>query len=74
MEFLLWLSRLKIWDSIRDVSSIPGLDQLVEDLLLLWLWYKPAAAAPMWPSAWELPYATGIGDPEKKKKMSKRPE
>ena len=29
------------------------------DLLLLWLWYRPAAAAPILPLARELPYATG---------------
>ena len=29
------------------------------DLALLWLWHSPAAAAPIQPLAWELPYATG---------------
>ena len=29
------------------------------DLLWLWLWYRLAAAAPIRPLAWELPYATG---------------
>ena len=28
-------------------------------LLLLWLWHRLAAAAPIQPLAWELPYATG---------------
>ena len=28
------------------------------DLMLLWLWYRPAAAAVIQPLAWELPYAT----------------
>ena len=28
-------------------------------LLLMWLWRRPAAAAPLQPLAWELPYATG---------------
>ena len=27
---------------------------------LLWLWCGPAAAAPIRPPAWELPYATGV--------------
>ena len=27
------------------------------DLTLLWLWYRPAPAAPIGPLAWELPYA-----------------
>ena len=30
------------------------------DLALLWLWYRPAAAAPILPLAWELPYAAGV--------------
>ena len=29
------------------------------DLVLLWLWYKLAAAAPIQPLAWELPCAAG---------------
>ena len=29
------------------------------DLTLLWLWSRPAAAAPIRPLAWELPYAIG---------------
>ena len=59
----------------EDAISIPGLAQWVEDLSflwavvlvwdvawipsLLWLWYRPAAAALIWPLAWELPYALG---------------
>ena len=29
------------------------------DPALLWLWYQPAAAAPIQPLAWELPCVTG---------------
>ena len=29
------------------------------DLVLLWLWRKPAAIAPIQTLAWEVPYATG---------------
>ena len=39
-----------------------------QDLTLLWLWYRPAAAAPIQPLAWELPYASGAAPKEKKKK------
>ena len=28
--------------------------------MLLWLWYRLAAAAPVNPLAWELPYAAGV--------------
>ena len=34
------------------------------DLALLWLWCRPAAAAPIQPISWELPYATGTGEEE----------
>ena len=30
------------------------------DVALLWLWHRPAATAPIWPLAWECPYAMGI--------------
>ena len=28
--------------------------------MLLWLWCRMAATAPIWPLAWELPYVTGL--------------
>ena len=66
------------------VGSIPGLAQWVKgsgiavscgvgrrrgsDLASLWLWYRPAAVAPIRPLAWELPYAadTSLKKPKKK--------
>ena len=27
---------------------------------LLWLWYRPAAMAPIWPLAWEFPYDVNV--------------
>ena len=39
-----------------DVSSIPGLVQWIKDLVVLWLWCRPAAAAPSGLLAKELPY------------------
>ena len=39
------------------------------DRVLLWLWCRPAAAAPIWPLAWELAYA--VGTAQRKKKKSK---
>ena len=38
------------------------------DLKLLWLWCRPKAVAPIWPLAWELPYATDAALKSKKKK------
>ena len=35
---------------------------------LLWLWHRPAAAAPIQPLAWELPYATHAALKSKKRK------
>ena len=35
--------------------------------MLLWLWCRPAATAPILPLAWEPPYATGVA-PERQKK------
>ena len=68
----------------EEESLIPGLTQWVKgsstavscgvvhrcgsDLVLLWLWRRPAAAAPIWPLAWELPYATGLALKRQKKK------
>ena len=41
-------------------------------LVLLWLWYRSAATAPIGPLAWELPYATGAA--LKKKQKQKNPK
>ena len=71
----------------EDAGSIPGLAHWVKGsgvatsfsvghrcsshLALLWLWYRPAAAAPIPPLAREPPYATGVAlkRKEKKKKL-----
>ena len=42
--------------------------QWVENQVLLWLWYRPAAVAPIKPLAWELPYASGEALKIKKEK------
>ena len=45
------------------------------DLMLLWLWGKPAATALIQPLAWEPPYAVGAtlkGQKKKKKRKRKR--
>ena len=39
--------------------------------VLLWLWRRSEAVAPIQPLAWEPPYATGTGLKSKKKKKKK---
>ena len=65
------VTNLTVVHEVTD--SIPGLTQWVRvipvsccvghrcgsDPGLLWLWCRPAAAALIWPLAWELPYSTG---------------
>ena len=40
------------------------------DPLVLWLWCRPAAVAPIPPLAWELPYAMGMALKRQKKKKN----
>ena len=44
------------------------------DLALLWLWCRPAAAAPTGPLAWEPPHAGGVALKRQKKKKLKKKE
>ena len=41
------------------------------DPMLLWLWYRPAATAPIRPQAWETPFAMGAALKSKKKEKEK---
>ena len=41
-------------------------------LMLLWLWCRLAAIAPIGPLAWEPPYAIGYGPKKQKKKKKKK--
>ena len=49
------------------MGLIPGLTQWVKDLVLLWLWCRLAATAPIRPLAWEPPYAVGAAQEIAKK-------
>ena len=44
--------------------------RLGSDLVLLWLWHRPEATAPIRPLAWEPPYAAGMALEKTKKKRS----
>ena len=52
----------------EDAGLIPGLTQWVKDLALQWLWYRPAATAPIRPLAWERPYAANAALKSKQNK------
>ena len=41
------------------------------DPALLWLWHRPAAAAPIRPLAWGPPYAAGVDLKKQKTKKTK---
>ena len=56
----------------EDTGSIPGLNQWIKDLELLWLWHRPAAAAPIQPLVREPPCdmsASLSPPPPQKKKL-----
>ena len=52
----------------EDVGLIPGPDQCVKDLALLWLCQRPAAVGLIGPLAWDLPYASGTALKQNKQK------
>ena len=53
-----WLTNLtRIHEAL---GLLPGLAQWVTHLVLLWLWCRPAATAPIQPLAWEPLYVSGM--------------
>ena len=65
--------RIRVW-SLALLSGLkdPMLPWYGLNLVLLELWCRQAAAAPIQPLAWELPYATGAAIKKIKKKKKKR--
>ena len=49
-----------------------GFAQWVKDLVLLWLWCRPANTALIQPLAWEPPYAANAALKKLKKKKKKK--
>ena len=54
------------------MGLIPGLAHWVKDPVLLWLWRRPVATAPIGPLAWEPPYALGAALKKTKDKTKQR--
>ena len=52
--------------------SIPGFAQWVKDLVLLWLWRRPAATTLIRPLAWETPYVSKALKKDKRQKAEKK--
>ena len=46
--------------------------RLGSDPVLLWLWHRPAATAPIRPLAWQSPYASGTALKSGKKKNNNK--
>ena len=53
-------------DQVLPRTELQGRLQIHLGPLLLWLWCRPAAVAPVRPLGWELPYVTGAAIKRKK--------
>ena len=66
---------------VRSLALLSGLSiavscgvghSLGSDPVLLWLWHRPAATAPIRPLTWEPPYVMGVALENTKKEKKKR--
>ena len=60
-EFLLWHSGNESCRGTGVAMSCGVGYRHGLDPALLWFWQRPTATAPIWPLAWEPPYASGMG-------------
>ena len=71
VESLASLSGLRI--GLRTMSCGVGCRCGLDPALpWLWLWHRLAAIVPIWPVAWEAPYAAGVALKSKKKKKRRK--
>ena len=68
VQSLALLSGVRIWCCCELWCGL----QCGLDLVLLWLWHGPVAAALIRPLAWEPPYVMGAALEKKKKKRKKK--
>ena len=71
-EVRIWRGR-ELWveDSAQIWRGCGVGRRFSSDLAWLWLWCRRAAAAPVQPLAWELPYASGTALKKQKQKKKK---
>ena len=73
-----WCLSVRMW--AQSLASLSGLRiqccgvgcRCSSDLALLWLWCRPAAAAPIWPLAWKLPCAAGVAFKKKRRRRKEK--
>ena len=68
-----YLAGLAQWVKGSGVTMSCGVGhRLGLNLVLLWLWCRPATTAPIGPLAWELPHATGASLKKKRERECTR--
>ena len=65
----LWVQSLALFSKLR-IKRCHELSRRGSNLILLWLWHRPAAVAPIQLLAWEAPYASGETLKSKKPKQT----